>query len=98
MEGKPAEKKSSWVDQPVVNQNNRWSSPSENVVALSNKKRKRKRLNPRQVLLPLMAGIVFILLWQEQVLHGIFGLQTYQLPLPSAILTAMSENMATLLA
>lgn len=87
MEGKPV----------VINQN-KHSSPSSNKIAgLSMKKRKRKLLNSRQVLLPLMAGIVFLLLWEWKVLHGIFLLQTYQLPLPSAILAAMMENIDTLL-
>lgn len=88
MEGKPV----------VINQNNHPSSPSGNIIAMEMKNRRKKRLNLRQVLLPLIAGILFTLLWQWQVFHGIFHLQTYQLPVPSAILAAMVENMDTLLA
>ncbi|MBW5445520.1 ABC transporter permease subunit [Cohnella sp. CFH 77786] len=45
-----------------------------------------------RTLLPLLAGAVFLLAWQAEWFHSLFRLKTYQLPLPSAILQAMSEN------
>ena len=98
MEEEPAKKDISWGDQPAVNQNHPSGPPSENGVVRNMKKRKRKLVKARQILLPLLAGILFILLWQWQVIHGIFSLQTYQLPLPSAIFASMLENSDILLA
>lgn len=97
MGGKSAEKNMSWVDQPVVNQNHHSSPQAEKEAYLYKKKHKRMLRNSRQVLLPLFAGILFVLLWQWQVFHGIFQLQTYQLPIPSSILEAILENLDTLL-
>lgn len=42
--------------------------------------------------LPLSAGALFIALWQLKVLHTLFHLKTFQLPLPSAIGRAMADN------
>ncbi len=50
-----------------------------------------------KVWLPLLAGIVFLLLWQFEVFHRLFDLKKYQLPLPSAIATAMADNWSMLL-
>ncbi|WP_372631298.1 ABC transporter permease [Cohnella sp.] len=47
--------------------------------------------------LPLLAGALFLLLWQRQVFHRLFDLRTYQLPLPSAIVQAIRDNAALLL-
>lgn len=88
MEGKPV----------VITQNNPSGATSEYVVSINMQKRKKQIVNVRQVLLPLVAGLLFLLLWQWQVFHMLFRLQTYQLPLPSDILAAMLENMGTLLA
>ncbi|MDF2922400.1 MAG: transporter permease [Paenibacillaceae bacterium] len=52
--------------------------------------RKAKALGP--VLIPLSAGILFITLWQMKVIHALFNLKTFQLPLPSAIGRAMLDN------
>lgn len=51
----------------------------------------------RRMALPLLAGVIFLLLWEAQVFHGIFGLKKYQLPLPSAIAEAMRDNISLLL-
>lgn len=40
-----------------------------------------KWLNPGFVL-PLLAGALFLLLWELQIFHRIFDLKKYQLPLP----------------
>ncbi len=49
------------------------------------------------VLLPLAAGVIFLLLWELQMFHKLFDLKKYQLPLPSAIWEAMRENYSLLL-
>lgn len=43
--------------------------------------------------LPLLAGIVFILIWQFGLLHIIFNLKDAQLPLPSRIIKVLGENL-----
>ncbi|AIQ61428.1 ABC transporter permease [Paenibacillus borealis] len=53
-------------------------------------------LNPG-IILPLFAGVLFLLLWEYQVFHRIFDLKKYQLPLPSAIAEAMRDNFSLLL-
>ncbi|EXX85016.1 ABC transporter permease [Paenibacillus darwinianus] len=47
--------------------------------------------------LPLLGGVLFFLLWQLQAFHRIFDLKTYQLPLPTAIGAALSDNFGLLL-
>ncbi|MBY0009307.1 ABC transporter permease [Paenibacillus typhae] len=49
------------------------------------------------VLLPLAAGVIFLLLWELQMFHKLFDLKKYQLPLPSAIWEAMRDNYSLLL-
>ncbi|ULO07811.1 ABC transporter permease [Paenibacillus sp. 19GGS1-52] len=49
------------------------------------------------VILPLLAGILFLVLWEEQIFHKIFDLKKYQLPIPSTIAAAMRENFSLLL-
>lgn len=55
-----------------------------------------RMLNPG-VILPLLAGVLFLVLWEYQVFHRIFDLKKYQLPLPSAIAEAMRDNFSLLL-
>jgi len=88
MEGKPAEKSENWKLERVT-QSIRIPNP---------RMQKRKTINVRKVVLPLVAGLLFMLLWEWQVFHRVLQLQTYQLPLPSAIWEAMSVNWETLLA
>jgi NitT/TauT family transport system permease protein len=47
--------------------------------------------------LPLLAGILFLLAWENQLFHRILNLKIYQLPLPSAIVEAIRENGGLLL-
>lgn len=41
---------------------------------------------------PLLAGILFFLLWQFQFFHFLFRLKPYQLPLPTAIFSTLAEE------
>lgn len=52
----------------------------------------------RSLLLPFVAGVLLLMLWQSRVIHGVLNLRTYQLPLPSTIAQAIHENAALLLA
>ncbi len=49
------------------------------------------------ITLPLIAGVLFLVCWQMEVFHRIFGLAVYQLPLPSNIWQAMVQNRVLLL-
>lgn len=73
--------------------NNRTSSePGKS----KNPRRPFRRLSPG-IILPLLAGVIFLVLWEYQVFHRIFDLKKYQLPLPSAIAEAMRDNFSLLL-
>lgn len=50
-----------------------------------------------KIVLPLLAGIVFFVLWEVQFFHTVLNLKTYQLPLPSVILEAIRDNISTLI-
>ncbi|MEK3799810.1 ABC transporter permease [Peribacillus sp. FSL H8-0477] len=91
MVGKPAEKSVSWELETVS------SSQSIRVINPRVQTRRNKIGKIRKAVLPLAAGILFMLLWEWQVFHRILQLQTYQLPLPSAIWEAISVNWETLL-
>lgn len=91
MEGKQVEKGFNFQEQKIIAK--RSSSTQAVVIPIESlRKRKRKMMRLRQILLPLFAGIIVLLLWETQVFHRIFGLQTYQLPLPSGIFEAIKEN------
>ena len=49
------------------------------------------------VILPVFAGLIFIVLWELQFFHTLFDLKKYQLPLPSAIAQSMKENFSLLI-
>lgn len=77
------------------------NSSDNNVNLLSSGKQRSPRrplrwLKP-SVILPLLAGVLFLLLWEVQVFHKLFDLKKYQLPLPSAIWEAMRDNFSMLL-
>ena len=55
-----------------------------------------KRWLNASVILPLLAGVVFLALWELQFFHSLFDLKKYQLPLPSAIAQTMKENFSLL--
>ncbi|MHA6534767.1 ABC transporter permease [Paenibacillus sp. BAC0078] len=77
------------------------NSSDNNVILLKSSKqqspsRPLRWLKP-SVLLPLLAGVLFLLLWELQVFHKLLDLKKYQLPLPSAIWEAMRDNFSLLL-
>jgi len=43
-------------------------------------------------LLPWLAGICFLALWQLRLFHQLFSLESYQLPVPSAIAASIRDN------
>jgi NitT/TauT family transport system permease protein len=45
------------------------------------------------VILPVLFGIFFVTLWQSGALHEITGADTFTLPLPSRIVTIISDNL-----
>ncbi|WP_081389927.1 ABC transporter permease [Paenibacillus odorifer] len=49
------------------------------------------------VLLPVLAGVLFLGLWEFEFFHKIFDLKKYQLPLPTAIAETMKDNFSLLL-
>ncbi|MHB8062228.1 MAG: ABC transporter permease [Ruminiclostridium sp.] len=48
----------------------------------------------QKVLLPLAFGIVLISVWQFGFLHKILNLKPFQLPVPTQIVSALSDNMS----
>ncbi|MFD5021601.1 ABC transporter permease [Paenibacillus sp. NPDC058367] len=56
-----------------------------------------KRIFSPGVLLPVLAGVLFLGLWEFEFFHKIFDLKKYQLPLPTAIATTMRDNFSMLL-
>ena len=89
MREKVAENHNGWMNEP--------ESSNIESKAVVPKKHKKLLRNSSKVLLPLIGGIVFVLLWEFQISHTIFNLKTYQLPLPSVILEALQDNISTLL-
>jgi NitT/TauT family transport system permease protein len=89
----PASKETSSVK--VVRSTNK-EAMAGSTTALQKGSREAKWLN-RGVLLPLLAGILFLVLWELQFFHRLFDLKKYQLPLPTAIAEAMGDNLALLL-
>ncbi|UOQ84465.1 ABC transporter permease [Gracilibacillus salinarum] len=77
-----------------------WSDkPSKRIVTSKKSAQvsKEKRRSYASLLLPVIAGVVLLFLWEMQFLHTIFHLQLYQLPIPSAILEALIDNLSLLL-
>lgn len=50
-----------------------------------------------KVILPIIAGILFFILWEVEFFHSVLNLKTYQLPLPSVIFETIKENASTLI-
>ncbi|RXZ79731.1 ABC transporter permease [Paenibacillaceae bacterium] len=44
-----------------------------------------------------LAGVLFLLLWQQQVFHTLFRIRVHQLPLPSKIWETMLDNFGLLM-
>lgn len=56
---------------------------------------KNKRLDAAlSVILPVAFGVLFLLLWQTQVLHSLLHVDTFVLPLPTRIVGILGENAA----
>ncbi|MDR6723194.1 NitT/TauT family transport system permease protein [Paenibacillus amylolyticus] len=54
-----------------------------------------RRLRGRSMgvrLLPALAGLIFLLLWQLRLFHYMFSLEIYQLPVPSSIAISIKDN------
>lgn len=49
------------------------------------------------VILPVLLGIVIFILWQTQVIHKIFHVDVFTLPLPTRIVSIMMDNMPAIL-
>ncbi|MBB3110774.1 NitT/TauT family transport system permease protein [Paenibacillus phyllosphaerae] len=49
-----------------------------------------------RIAIPALGGLLFLASWQLELFHRLWGLRTYQLPLPSAIAQAMGENASLL--
>jgi NitT/TauT family transport system permease protein len=49
------------------------------------------------VLLPISFGVLIVILWQTQVLHAWLHTDTFTLPLPTRIITIISENVPKIL-
>ncbi|MDL4839044.1 ABC transporter permease [Aquibacillus rhizosphaerae] len=99
MEEKPVEKNMGWSDQAIVKTTSKYAKPVSKVSIDKQKSKYKHQLGKKltQTLLPLIAGVIMIMLWEWQVFHSLFNLQTYQLPLPSTIVEAMIDNRAILL-
>ncbi len=49
------------------------------------------------VMYPVLFGVIFITLWQTQILHKIIGADTFTLPLPGRIITIIQDNSSAIL-
>jgi NitT/TauT family transport system permease protein len=87
MRGKAIDEK--WVEAPL--------EVKESSVSVERQSFKEVWSKVGKVLLPLAAGVLFVLLWEFEVFHALLNLKTYQLPLPTVIFGAIQENFATLL-
>ncbi|WP_338079217.1 ABC transporter permease [Aquibacillus halophilus] len=98
MEEKRSVKTFDWSDEAAVKVAGKSQTQKlKNISQAGSKKKKSRKGYVKQILLPLIAGVVMVLLWEWQMFHLIFNLETYQLPIPSTILEAMTENRTLLL-
>ncbi|WP_256762027.1 ABC transporter permease [Cohnella sp. WQ 127256] len=51
----------------------------------------------KQYIMPILAGVLFIWLWQQQIFHKLFNIRLHQLPLPSRIWDTFKDNIELLL-
>ncbi len=49
------------------------------------------------ILYPVIFGIIFIVLWQTQILHKVIGADTFTLPLPGRIISIIRDNAPAIL-
>lgn len=73
------------------------SAPAPAPASASASKRRISLAAIIRIALPLAVGLLFVELWQQRAFHSLFHLQTYQLPLPSAIWDAIRDNIDLLL-
>nr|WP_106783048.1 ABC transporter permease [Lysinibacillus timonensis] len=92
MRGKTVEE--NWIGQSLGKSNS--TLPIKSNSKEQKKKQTKLGSNISKILIPLIAGIVFFILWEVQFFHTLFQLRTYQLPLPSVIVEAIRENFETL--
>ncbi|OGX61233.1 MAG: ABC transporter permease [Paenibacillus sp. RIFOXYA1_FULL_44_5] len=52
--------------------------------------------NRANIVLPVAVGILFLICWQEEGFHKLFGLALYQLPLPGDIVRSIFHNKVLL--
>ncbi len=89
-----------WTQHPADNPQHKSPLKTASVQGIQRTARagkRRKKGRDARILLPFIAGVGFLLLWQLKVFHLLFHLKTYQLPLPSAIFTAITDHMDILL-
>jgi len=63
-------------------------------------KKKRIRINKESIstaMYPILFGVIFIILWQTQILHKIIGADTFTLPLPNRIIRIIQDNSQSIL-
>lgn len=84
-----------WVTQAKPSSSLADSVKSRDTVQLS--KKKSKRVEGSRIWLPIVAGILFLGLWELQFFNLLFHLRTYQLPLPSSIAQAILDHFELLL-
>ncbi len=49
------------------------------------------------ILYPVLFGVIIVILWQTQVLHAIFGTDTFTLPLPDRVLGIIADNAPSIM-
>lgn len=49
------------------------------------------------IMYPILFGVIFIILWQTQILHKIIGADTFTLPLPERILRIIQDNSPSII-
>lgn len=66
----------------------------ESAIAAPVRKRKpgNRKGTLRKTLLPVLFGVLFVVLWQIGAFHILFGLERYQLPIPSEIAQAVRDH------
>jgi NitT/TauT family transport system permease protein len=69
-------------------------------VPVTNENKTKKPFNMDRftaIVLPLAFGLVFLILWETQILHALVGADTFILPLPSRMFTILIENIGDVL-
>ncbi len=64
---------------------------------VAKKRRRTKKQTITTILYPVAFALIFVVLWQTQILHKIIGADTFTLPLPGRILSIIHDNWAVIL-